>query len=202
MVKRQCISSLELRSDDGKQPCIVGYAARFDSPSLDLGGFTERIAKGAFSRSLTGDGNDVLALWSHDWSKPIARRSAGTLHLEEDGYGLAVTIQPDDTSWSRDAIESVRSGAVKGMSFAFDVKSDSWDRTAKLRTLQDVDLYEVSLVTLPAYPATEAALRSVALQEIEESFSKQPVERQPTGFNLHWHERQFTYLTLKYPAAK
>lgn len=172
MVKRHFVANLETietRDDSGTcRRCIRGYAAKFDSPSLDLGGFTEKIQRGAFKRSLMDADNDVMALYGHDYNQPIGRRSAGTLNIREDDDGLAVEIYPDNTTWGQNAYESVRSGNVKGMSFGFDVQQESWDRDSKVRTLQDIDLYEVSLTALPAYPSTEASVR--ALDEIKESY--------------------------------
>jgi HK97 family phage prohead protease len=229
MIKRHFITSLELRSaEEGAKPTITGYAAKFDSLSLDLGGFKERIAPGAFAKSLADASNDIVALFGHNWNEIIGRCSAGTLTLAEDEVGLAVTIVPDDTTWSQNAVASVRSGNIKGMSFAFEVLSESWDRTTKIRTLNEVILYEVSLVSLPAYPATEASLRSADLEEITTSFSKAEENRDATcpecacncadctcdsgkcqqcGCNCQdetdnsrqlWHQRQSVFLRHKY----
>jgi HK97 family phage prohead protease len=139
-------------------PSITGYAIRFDSLSLDLGGFRERIAPGAFTRSLADTGNDVLAYWNHNPDMPLGRRSAGTLSLSEDQTGVRVEIKPDDTTHGTDAWKSVRSGTVKGMSFGFRTVKDNWARVSGewIRTLLDADLVEVSPTPAPAYPATTA----------------------------------------------
>lgn len=139
---------------------IEGYAARFDSLSVDLGGFRETIQRGAFANSLKQAESDPLALWNHDSSMPLGRRSAGTLELSEDRWGLKVKITGDRTSWAQDAAESVRSGTVKGMSFGFIAKSDRWQRVEGewRRTLLEADLREVSLVPQPAYPQTTASV--------------------------------------------
>lgn len=155
MIERRSIP-LETAPD---APAITGYAARFDSLSVDLGGFREKIARGAFSRSLADASSDVLALWNHDSGQPLGRRSTGTLAVAEDAAGLRVEITPDDTTYGTDAWKAVRSGNVRGMSFAFRTREDRWARAAGewQRTLLDVDLLEVSPTPAPAYPATTAA---------------------------------------------
>lgn len=153
---------LELRAKEGEKTTLRGYAAVFDKPSLDLGGFIEVVRKGAFARSLK-ETDDILAFAYHDPSKPLGRRSAGTLTLTEDDTGLLVEIQLADTTLARDVAADVAARNIEGMSFGFSTRKDSW--TARmgqpdLRELLDVQLFEVSAVTMPAYPDTALALRS------------------------------------------
>lgn len=193
MIRRNFLVELEVRSEEGASPVIGGYAAKFDSLSLDLGGFKEKIERGAFTKTLADESNDIVALWSHDWSQPIGRRSAQTLTLTEDESGLRVEIKPDNTRWSQDALESVRSGNVRGMSFGFMVNAEQWDYNAKIRTLTEVSLYEVSLVVMPAYPETEAAVRTI-LTELEDSYQKH--EPKPTKVS-EVAKRKYQLLSLK-----
>jgi len=157
---------LELRDNGDGLPTIRGYAAVFNKPSLDLGGFVETIARGAFTRTLA-EGADVRALVEHDSSRIIGRSKAGTLTMEENQRGLKVAITPADTTAGRDIVESVRRGDVDGMSFAFQVNGrggETWafdDDGPDQRTLVDVDLFDVSVVTFPAYPDTSVAVRSM-----------------------------------------
>lgn len=142
----------------------VGYAAVFGSDSHNLGGFVERIEPGAFRRSLdaatAGDLN-IYALWAHDTSLPLGSTRSGKLSLCEDARGLQFDLSVDRLSdMQRSALED---GDLK-VSFGFRVRKDEWvERSDKtiLRTLHDVDLSEISLVINPAYPQTEAALRSL-----------------------------------------
>jgi HK97 family phage prohead protease len=147
------------RREEGKTTRIAGYAAVFESESVDLGGFTERIAKGAFAGSLKGD---IRALWNHDTNQVLGRTSAGTLRLAEDGKGLAMELDPPDTQSGRDAVTLVERRDVTGMSFAFRTISDNWAKVAGkwLRTLLEVEISEVSICAFPAYPATEVGIRA------------------------------------------
>lgn len=92
-----------------------------------------------------------------------AYASAGTLTLKEDRTGLWFELLPDPTTPSgQEAIGTVRRGDVKGCSFAFRVRAERWEDGGDrlpLRTLEDVDLYEVTLTGMPAYPTTTASLR-------------------------------------------
>lgn len=155
--RRALTAPLEVRADG---QTVAGYAAVFDSVT-DIGGmFREKIAPGAFKPSLKGD---VRALWNHDSSHVLGRTKAGTLRLNEDDKGLAVEIDLPDTQAGRDLRENMRLGNVDGMSFGFRVTKQEWDETGDtpLRTIQEVELFEVSAVTFPAYEDTELALRSL-----------------------------------------
>jgi uncharacterized protein len=131
---------------------------------LKRGGFSERIAPGTFARTLRD--NDVVLLFNHDASKPLARVSAGNLNLFESQEGLRASATPVDTSYGRDLLALTRSGVVRGMSFGFSVKRDSWADEAgnpsdsmrgTHRTIHEVELHEVSAVTFPAYTESSFA---------------------------------------------
>lgn len=150
---------IEVREgDEGRK--LSGYAAVFDQLSGVLyGQFRERIERGAFASSMEGD---IRALWNHDTNYPLGRTTAGTLALAEDAHGLRVEITPPNTSWGRDATESIRRGDVDQMSFGFDVLDDTWDQADDgqlIRTLRKVRLWEVSPVVFPAYPQTSVSVR-------------------------------------------
>ena len=152
---------------------LVGYAAVFDSPSENLGGFREFIKRGAFKRSIESN-VDCRALVDHDTRLVLGRRSSGTLQLAEDSRGLLIEVQMPDVSYARDLAELMRRGDVSQMSFGFTVPAggDEWGPpaagdTLRTRTIKSVDLAEVSVVTFPAYPATEVSLRSMLRQDME-----------------------------------
>lgn len=151
----------ELRAaGEENTPVIAGHAAVFNELSEDLGGFFERIAPGAFAETIKTA--DVRALWNHNPDYPLGRTKANTLSLAEDEKGLAFEIQAPDTQYARDLVVSMKRGDVDQMSFAFAVKHDQWEQVngQVIRTLLEVDLYDVSPVTYPAYPQTSASVRS------------------------------------------
>jgi HK97 family phage prohead protease len=133
---------------------FTGYAAVFNSDSVPLP-FIERIAPGAFKRSLQSR-NEVKMLWNHDSGEPLASVRGGTLKLIEDDRGLKVEATLANTTRGRDVAELIRSKTVDSMSFGFSVIRDSW--SGEVRTLEAVRLFEVSVVSSAAYPATEGTV--------------------------------------------
>ena len=152
-------AEFELRAD-GDSMTFVGYAAKFNSPSEDLGGFVERIEPGAFRRSLRSR-NDVKLLVNHDTGRVLASSRSGTMKLYEDEVGLKVEASLPNTSDGRDMAELLKRGDLNKMSFGFAVQKDTWNNEMTERTLKSVRLFEVSIVAFPAYAATEAMVRSV-----------------------------------------
>lgn len=158
--------TIELRVAGSKSaPRLVGYAAVFDAPSDDLGGFIEIVRRGAFRRSLASNRLDPLALVHHLPHLVLGRRSAGTLELAEDNHGLSFDIRLPETQTARELAVSVERGDVRGASFAFTVPKggDKWTVTGDtaVRELLDVDLHEISITATPAYPDTEVAKRAL-----------------------------------------
>jgi len=150
---------LEVRAGESGRT-IVGYAAVFNSQTVIGENYQEIIAPGAFASAM---GADVRALFDHDSGRVIGRTTAGTLRLREDATGLAVEIDLPDTSDGRDLGVLIERGDITGMSFGFNVTKQGWDETGPIptRTIQAVDLHEVSVVAFPAYPDTAIALRSL-----------------------------------------
>lgn len=173
------LQEVEIRQLEGGRPVIAGYAVVFDSWSQvmqDNRGrpFRERFAPGAFNRTLTGK-PDIRALWNHNPDMPLGRTRNNTLRLQLDGQGLRFELEPPANNWGADAIESIRRGDVSGMSFAFNSRGegrDTWEKPGAdgvaQRTVLDADLFEVSPVTFPAYPATSVMVRSLSVPEFEE----------------------------------
>lgn len=158
------LAKLEIRAkSDETEGRATGYAAVFNSDSHDLGGFVERISPGAFTRSLKeaakGEHN-IYALWSHRMDVPLGSTASGKLVLREDKHGLYFDL--DTTRFTPAQLDALADGDLR-MSFGFSVREESWvdHKDGRVeRTLIDVDLFEVSPVVSPAYPDTEAALRS------------------------------------------
>jgi len=173
--KGEALSKIETRvftnefeiREDGEGMTLTGYAAKFNEPSEPLP-FIERIAPGAFKRSLKSR-NDIKLLWNHDSSKVLGSTRAGTLKLEEDSIGLRVMASLPDNSWGRDAKVSIARGDVTGFSFGFTVPAggDSWNSDGSERTLKSVRLLEVSTgVAFPAYPSTNGTAQVRALDAV------------------------------------
>jgi HK97 family phage prohead protease len=163
-VERRCLPTAELRIDgDSASPKITGYAAVFDTWT-DIGGwFKESIKRGAFAKTIKE--NDVRALLNHNPNFVLGRNKAGTLRLREDAKGLAIEIDPPSSVWASDLLVSMRRGDVNQMSFGFDVNKQDIDLEENARTLEDVTLFDVSVVTYPAYPTTSAEVRSAFRDE-------------------------------------
>ena len=159
----------ESREDGTRR--ITGHAAVFDQWSEDLGGFREQIARGAFADAIGRD--DVRALFNHDTSQVLGRNKSGTLTLLEDERGLLSEIILPDTSLARDLEVLMKRGDINQMSFAFSVSKDGQDWQKKgdgdwERTITRVArLYDVSVVTFPAYPQTDAAVREMESRKLE-----------------------------------
>lgn len=170
------LESLTVRAADGQSPKIEGYAAvfnRLSEPLNDMGfPFREKVLPGAFTRTLQFA--DVRALVNHDPNYVLGRSKMGTLTLAEDNHGLAVVITPPDTTWARDLLVSMDRGDINQMSFAFRVIKDKWEsekdestgKRLDTRILHEVALYDVSVVTYPAYRDTSAQVRTLDLDDV------------------------------------
>jgi uncharacterized protein len=120
---------------------FAGYAAIFDRP--DRGG--DVVRAGAFGRSLKRGTGAVPLLWQHDPARPVGRIE----YLREDGRGLRVIARLSGGSAGREAAALLKEGAVAGLSFGYRVRKE---RGAAPRELEEVELVEISLVTVPMQP--------------------------------------------------
>jgi HK97 family phage prohead protease len=133
---------LEVRADP--QGLISGYASTFNG----VDSYGDSIAPGAFAASLA-KGMPVM-LWSHDRAAPVGRWT----EAKEDGRGLRVTGELNlKTAAGRDAFEALRAGDLNGLSIGFRVPPGGAEIKGGIRLLKQVDLAEVSIVTIPADPA-------------------------------------------------
>ncbi|PDS97528.1 HK97 family phage prohead protease [Rhizobium sp. S9] len=170
--KRAAGLGVETRAEDDKRT-LVGYAAVFERLAMIGGYFQEKIAPGAFATAIKGD---IRALVDHDPGRVIGRTKSGTLRLAEDGTGLKVEIDVPNTTDGNDIWELVERGDISGMSFGFRVTKETWDETGDVpvRTIQALELMEVSAVAFPAYEDTTIGVRS-----LEEWRSANPAEITP-----------------------
>lgn len=155
-------NKVEIRADDGGKK-FVGRAVVYNEPSnLIYGQFREELLPGCFSDSLSA-GRDVYCSIDHDMNRLLGRQSAGTLILKPDERGIEVEVPIPEYSYAKDLTLAIQRRDLTGMSFIFDVLDDDWSMKdgKRHRVVKKADLYEVAFVFFPAYPETEAGLRSV-----------------------------------------
>lgn len=147
---------VDVQDIDTRGRTLVGYAAVYNAVSEDLGGFTERIAPGAFGNVLDAD---VRALLNHDPNQVLGRTRSGTLRLHDEQRGLRFEIDIPDSPLGENVRASVARGDIDGASFRFTVDRDSWD--GDLRTVESVrELKDITVATFGAYPAASVELRT------------------------------------------
>jgi len=160
---RTLMQDVQVREDDESETVRVsGYAAVFDEETSIAGLFRETIARGAFTNAIQRN-DDVVFLVNHD-GLPLARTRSGTLRLSEDERGLYMETELDRNDPDvRSIIPKMQRGDLDKMSFAFMPERQEWDDTGDMpkRTIQDLRLFDVSVVTTPAYEGTEIGLRSL-----------------------------------------
>lgn len=164
---------VEVRATTDGTRRIGGYAAVFDKPSRNLGGFVEVVSNSAFNESRMDGFPDVVARYNHDDMALLGTTAAGTLRLGIDGSGLDYSVAPPPSR--SDVVELVERGDVRKSSFAFRVmpNGDEWSTTEQgypLRTLRVVKLVDVAPVVSPAYTDSSVGLRSLA-QYVEADLS-------------------------------
>lgn len=152
---------------DGENLSIEGYFAVFNSIYEIVPGMSESIAPGAFSKTLSGD---IRALINHDTTLVLGRTKANTLQLREDNHGLwgHIDINPNDSD-AMNLYERVKRGDVDQCSFGFDILSeetDFRDDGSVHWTIKEVELYEVSPCTFPAYEETNISARAKEREDL------------------------------------
>ena len=164
---RAVLTDFETRQEDDA-PHISGYFAVFNSNYEIAQGMSESIAQGAFSNTL---GNDIRALTNHDTRLVLGRNTVGTLELKEDSHGLwgDITVNPKDSdamnTWAR-----VDRGDVSQCSIGFMIREEETEflENGDVHwTIKDVELFEVSVCTFPAYEATNVSARERQVSDIK-----------------------------------
>jgi uncharacterized protein len=145
-------------TENGDGMTFGGYAWKYDVPSLPLP-FTERIAQGAFTRSIKSR-VDIRAYVNHNDELLLGSTRAKTLRIDDREEGGFVEIDLPNTTWGNDIRTLVERGDITGMSMGFSTVRDAWNDEGTERTLLAAKLWEVSVVTgVPAYPQTTASVR-------------------------------------------
>ena len=157
--------TLEVREAEDGSRTLVGYGAVFNSFSQDLGGFREKIDPKAFNRTVQNQ-KDILVTVNHNVDRLLGRTAAGTARVSIDDVGVRYEVDLPDTADGRDAETLASRGDLFGSSFTFSVAKggDKWEKDEegrRIRTLNEVRLYELGPVVSPAYLDTSVALRSM-----------------------------------------
>jgi HK97 family phage prohead protease len=157
---------MSVRDSTSDSVTLTGFAAVFDRRSEDLGGFQEKIQRGAFSNTLKQH-PDILGLYMHDYSNVLGRTSAYTLELVEGVTGLRFSMRVlANDGLSDGVVKRIARRDVHQMSFGFTAGKDTWELARKpgeldVRTLIEIDrLFEISVVSIPAYPQTSVQIAS------------------------------------------
>jgi len=125
--------------------------------------FRETIAKGVFARAISNsDRIDFLSM--HDKDLILSTTDNDSLELRETDNGLEMNASITGTSWGKDTFQLIKDGIIKGMSFGMRVLNDTWSIASDnipMRTINDIELFEVSAVRNPAYTSSEIEARDV-----------------------------------------
>lgn len=146
---------------DGKRT-LTGTAIAFGVRSQDLGGFQEVVSPGAVTDTLSSN-NNIFLLNNHNTSQPIASTRAGNLRLTTDSRGVHFSADVDTRiSYNNDLALSVEAGVTAGCSFGFRTLKDSWkdEQGTAIRTLDQIELLELTVTSSPAYLQTQVDVRS------------------------------------------
>lgn len=167
---------LELRQngDTDLGPVIRGYATTYGDPYDIWGGppfgFRETVEAGAAAKSVQ-ERDDVYLFFDHE-GLPLAATKAGTLTLTSDSRGLYSEARPDRGSpYSMEVVSRLERGELDSMSFAFEVVDDEWSDDFTERSIREVKLFDVSVVSFPANPATTVGLRSATPAPVRRGMS-------------------------------
>lgn len=180
-------TQFEIRTlEDGKTIILKGYALKFGKRSEDFGGVDEILECGCLDKT---DMSNVVALINHDPNYPLARNTVregpGHLSLSVDDTGLRFSLIPTDTAYAKDLMTNMTAGVVNQCSFAFTLAENGADWSYESekdmyhRAVKHIErLWDVSIVTTPAYPDTEAQAVQRSMQESKEAYVNSLKEEQ------------------------
>ena len=172
MSNKEIRSLEEVRTSEETDMVVSGYALKWDTWSEDLGGFVETIDKEALKDT---DLSDVRCYFNHDSSMVLGRTSSGTLELELDSTGLYFRCQLPDTSYGRDLFQSIKRSDINQCSFGFIIDNEDGDTFNKRsdgmyeRIIRKIkSLWEISIVSMPAYSDTSVAVAQRSIEKLEQ----------------------------------
>lgn len=192
------MAKVEFRMHDAKMTSegdmiVAGYVNQTEQFSQELGlakRFKEKISKGAFQRAILKSDRDIDFLAEHDSSVVLASTKNGTLDLKEDDKGLYMEARVINTSAGRDWYEMISSGLITNMSFGFQSINDEWRSVGENlfeRTINDLELFEVSAVRNPAYAQSSISNRGLDTSDediVPEDIEEENVMEQRTADQL------------------
>lgn len=181
------MAKVEFRMHDTKMTSegdmiVAGYVNQTEQFSQELGlakRFKEKISKGAFQRAISKSDRDIDFLAEHDSSVVLASTKNGTLDLKEDDKGLYMEARVINTSAGRDWYEMISSGLITNMSFGFQSINDEWRSVGENlfeRTINDLELFEVSAVRNPAY--AQSSISNRGLDTSDEDIVPEDIEEE------------------------
>lgn len=191
----------QVRQVDGGGRKIEGYAVKWNQPwdkrMTEWWGFTEMFAPGAFTESIRNNTGNAYASYQHNNEYTLGRYPR-TLELTEDDTGLMYSIDPP--AWADWIVETVERGDVSQSSFIFDYQDYEWQEQGEeeppILYVTRAILYEVSPVTSPAYPSSEAAARS--MEKVLKTMPQRLAEQRKTAELERARQlRQIQMFTLK-----
>lgn len=153
--------------------------------------FREVVKKGVFQKAIDNATNiDYLA--GHDTKQILASTSNNTLEIEETDEGVMMRANIVDTSYGRDAYALIKSGIIGHMSFGFKVLKNTWSTCEDgipLRTIEDLELFEVSSLRNPAYAQSSISARGIEIEDVEvEIVEEQEIRQEPIEFSMEFRE--------------
>lgn len=162
-------STIHFERREDKSITVEGIAAPYNSDSVDLGYFVERYAPGCFTRTLK-ERPDIRALVDHDTGLIVGRTTAGNLEMFDTKEGLGYRFTPPDTTIGRDLAYNIENRILTNVSIGFMILDHRWtkEKDTYVRTLLDVELWEMSFVAFPAYPETTAEARDLKSLDLEQ----------------------------------
>jgi len=172
-IEKRTFNAEVRKLESGDKPQITGTASVFNQLSQDLGGFREIIEPYAFGDIINTC--DVFALINHDPNQVLGRNKSGTLKLEENENGLDFTVDPPDTTFANDLLVSMARKDIDKCSFAFIVADDSWETIngEDIRRIKKFkELFDVSVVTYPAFYQTNAQVNGKDVTPPEEVYAE------------------------------
>lgn len=176
-IKEMRISELRAIQEENDEMIVEGYAAVFEKET-DLGWYKEVIDREAFNNC---DMSDCVLKYNHNDSCLILARTRNkSLELTIDAVGLKIRAKLIDTTQNKDIYKMIKAGLLDKMSFAFSVRKQKWNYETDTRRITEISkLFDVSVVDVPAYDATEIYARNKETYEKEkQDYQKNKLEKE------------------------